>query len=143
MPSPSSSIALDALRVLLVDESDRVRNTLVTVMRTFGRYEVVAQASDLLESLRAAVRVDPDVVIFDFDLPRHNEADAILAMRVLLPDSLIVVVAGDPSPSAEQLVLAAGADACVDKADTIRLPELLDELLDELFEGAEHPPTVL
>jgi DNA-binding NarL/FixJ family response regulator len=143
MPSTSSSIALDALRVLLVDGSDRVRNTLVTVMKNFGRYDVVAQASDLLGSLRSAVRDDPDVVIFDFDLPRYNEADAILAMRVLLPDSLIVAVAGDPTPATERLVLAAGADACVDKADTIRLPELLDELLDELFEGSEQSPTVL
>jgi DNA-binding NarL/FixJ family response regulator len=130
MASTNSATSLDVLRVLLVDESDRVRKTLITVMKSFGRYEVVAQASDVLESFRAVLVHTPDVVIFDFDLPREDEVDAILAIRALLPDALIVTVAGDPSAVREKLAMAAGADACVDKADTIRLPELLDELLE-------------
>ena len=131
----TSATSLDVLRVLLVDESDRVRTVLRTVLKTFGRYEVVAQASDVLESFRAALRHDPDVVIFDFDLPRHNEVDVILAIRAILPDALIVVVTGHPSALIERVALSAGADGCIDKADTIRLPELLDELL----ERSAHP----
>ena len=119
---------LDLRRVLLVDESVRVRNTLTTVLRTFGSCEVVAEASDILGTFRAALRHEPDVVIFDFDLPRGDAAHALLAVRAILPDALIVAVAGDPSPLTERLAIAAGADACIDKADTIRLPELLDEL---------------
>jgi DNA-binding NarL/FixJ family response regulator len=130
VPSATASpTSLDILRVLLVDESDRVRTTLRTILRTFGRYEVVAQASDILAAFRAVLRDTPDVVIFDFDLPRGDEVDAILAIRALLPTALVVMVTDHPSVDLEALVIAAGADACIDKADTIRLPELLDELL--------------
>jgi DNA-binding NarL/FixJ family response regulator len=129
MSITTSVTSLDVLRVLLVDESDRVRTVLRTVLKTFGRYEVVAQASDVLETLRAVLRHVPDVVLFDFDLPRGDEADAILAIRALLPDALIVAVTGQPNVDTEALVIASGADACIDKADTIRLPELLDDLL--------------
>jgi DNA-binding NarL/FixJ family response regulator len=131
----ASSTSLDILRVLLVDESDRVRTTLRTILRTFGRYEVVAQASDILESFRAVLRDAPDVVIFDFDMPRGDEVDAILAIRALLPSALVVMVTDHPSVDLEALVIAAGADACIDKADTIHLPELLDDLL----AGSAHP----
>ena len=129
MSITTSATSLDVLRVLLVDGSDRVRNVLRTVLKTFGRYEVVAQADDVLDTFRAVLREAPDVVIFDFDLPRHNEVDVILAIRAILPDALIVAVTGYPSPLVERLAVSAGADACIDKADTIRLPELLDELL--------------
>ena len=136
MPSATvSSTSLDILRVLLVDESDRVRTTVRTILRTFGRYEVVAQASDILESFRAVLRDVPDVVIFDFDLPRGDEVDAILAIRALLPSALVVIVTDQPSVELEALVIAAGGDACIDKADAIRLPELLDDLL----AGSAHP----
>jgi DNA-binding NarL/FixJ family response regulator len=130
MSITTSATSLDVLRVLLVDESDRVRTVLRTVLRTFGRYEVVAQASDILETFRAVLRDAPDVVIFDFDLPRDNDADVILAIRAILPGALIVAVTGHPSARIERIAVSAGADACIDKADTIRLPELLDELLE-------------
>ncbi len=129
MFSTSPSTRVDVQRVVLVDGSYRVRNTLATVMKNFGRYEVVAQASDILGCLRAVLREAPDVVVFDLDLPCDDAIDAILAMRAILPDALIVAAAGDPSPARERLALAAGADACLDKSDGIRLPELLDDLL--------------
>ena len=135
MSITTSATSLDVLRVLLVDESDRVRTVLRTVLKTFGRYEVVAQASDVLESFHAVLSHAPDVVIFDFDLPRRNEVDVILAIRAILPGALIVAVTGHPSALIERAAVSAGADACIDKADTIRLPELLDELL----EGSAHP----
>ena len=130
MSITTSATSLDVLRVLLVDESDRVRTVLRTVLKTFGRYEVVAQAADVLETFRAMLRQAPDVVIFDFDLPRRNEVDVLLAIRAILPDALIVAVTGHPSALVERVAVSAGADACIDKADTIRLPELLDELLE-------------
>jgi DNA-binding NarL/FixJ family response regulator len=131
MYATAPATSLDVLRVLLVDESDRVRTVLRTVLKTFGRYEVVAQASDVLESFRAALREEPDVVIFDFDMPRSSEADAVAAIRAILPSALIVAATGHPSKIIERVALDAGADGCIDKADTIRLPELLDELLEE------------
>ena len=69
----------DRLRVLVVDDEDMVRATLVDMLGLAG-YEVCGEAVDGIQALEAVGRLHPDIVMMDICMPRM---DGIQAARVI------------------------------------------------------------
>ena len=69
------------LRVLLVDDEPLVRFGLRTVLESVGGFEVVGEAGDGDEAVRAARDLEPDVVLLDIRMP---VLDGLAATRQLL-----------------------------------------------------------
>lgn len=100
-------------RVLLVEDHRILREGLKAVLSSDPEIEVVGEAEDGREAVRAAERLDPDVVILDLTLPRTSGLDAIREIRERRPRAKIVVLTAH---KAEDLVLSAlreGAHAYV------------------------------
>jgi DNA-binding NarL/FixJ family response regulator len=57
------------LRVLLVEDSDVYRDSLVFLLGLRSGFEVVAAVADGAAALRAAREHEPDVVVLDYRLP--------------------------------------------------------------------------
>ncbi len=57
------------IRVLLVDDEELVRFGLRTVLESTGGFEVVAEAGNGAEGVRAAEELRPDVVLIDIRMP--------------------------------------------------------------------------
>jgi DNA-binding NarL/FixJ family response regulator len=104
-----------AIRVLLVDDHQLIREGLRRAFDRSGDFQVVAEAGSLAEATLALGSEHPDVVIFDVRLPDGSGLDAAREARQSYPDLGIVVLtmyAGD-----DQLfgALDAGASAFVPK----------------------------
>jgi DNA-binding NarL/FixJ family response regulator len=85
------------IRVLVVDDQALVRAGVAMLLKTAGGFEVVGEAADGHEAVRAADRLRPDVVLMDLRMPR---TDGIEATRQIL----------DRQPAVRVLVLTTFAD---------------------------------
>ena len=64
------------LRILVVDDQALVRSGFAMMLSVEPDIEVVGEAADGSESVEAAARLAPDVVLMDVEMPRVNGIDA-------------------------------------------------------------------
>ena len=65
------------LRILLADDHAILRSGVRSLIEATDRFEVVGEAADGLEALRAAERLAPDIVIIDIAMPRIGGLQAL------------------------------------------------------------------
>lgn len=80
------------IRVLLVDDHEVVRQGLRLLLETSDEIEVVGEASDGVEALRAVADDQPDVVLMDIRMPRLDGIEATERLRVDHPEVAVVIL---------------------------------------------------
>jgi DNA-binding NarL/FixJ family response regulator len=78
-------------RVVIVDDHDVFRRGLAGLLTDHG-IDVVGQAADGWEALKAVGRLAPDVVVMDLNLPRMSGIEAISRMSVDAPTTRVLVL---------------------------------------------------
>lgn len=126
--------ALRGRRVLLVEDSEIFRDTLVAVVGALGA--VTREATDGVEALAAVAQELPELVITDLEMPQMDGFALIARLRAApatrrLP---ILVLSGLGSSDDKRRAAAAGADAYLVKADFS--PKALAAALTRLLGGA-------
>ena len=101
--------------LLLVDDSEVVREVLRLVAAADGRLEVVGEAVNGREGVDAAERLQPDAIILDVAMPVMTGLEALPLLRERAPKSLVVVYAGGASAENEPAARAAGAAGYYEK----------------------------
>jgi two-component system chemotaxis response regulator CheB len=79
------------IRVLVVDDSNSVRQLLVHILGTAPGLEVVGCAADGEEALRLAHELQPDVITMDLQMPRMDGYEAIRRIMRACPTRIVVV----------------------------------------------------
>jgi DNA-binding NarL/FixJ family response regulator len=118
------------IRILVVDENERVLHALLQLLATEPAVEVVGSARSLDEAAAQAAALAPELVLIDWSLAQPAAADACRAMRRHPTPPRIVALLDDDDASYRDSAAAAGTDAAVGKGG---LSEALLPLLDELF----------
>ena len=72
----STQIATKAARVLIVDDQTLFRTGLARLLDEDPRVEVVGQAVDGTEAVKAAADLKPDVILMDLKMPGLDGAEA-------------------------------------------------------------------
>ena len=101
--------------LLLVDDSEVVREVLRLVAAADGRLEVVGEAVNGREGVDAAERLQPDAIILDVAMPVMTGLEALPLLRERAPKSIVVVYAGGSSGEVEPAARAAGAAGYYEK----------------------------
>ena len=81
-----------AIRVLIVEDQTLMRQGLRTILDLEPGLQVVGEAADGEEGIRAALDLRPDVVLMDIQMPRTNGIEAIQAIRAVWPEARIVIL---------------------------------------------------
>ena len=98
------------VRVLVIDDHEIVRRGVVDVVDADPQLTVVAEAGTVLDAIRRAAAVRPDVAIVDLKLPDGTGIDVVRALRKDHPEIRCVVLTSfddDQAVEAEIEVLLA------------------------------------
>jgi len=83
---------MQKIRILLADDHSLVREGIATFLRMSDDIEVVAEASDGVETLEKAKKTRPDIVLMDINMPKLGGLETTLEMKKELPDVKILVL---------------------------------------------------
>jgi two-component system response regulator DevR len=112
------------IRVLVVDDHEIVRRGVVDVVDADLTLTVVAEAGSVLDAVRRAAAVRPDVAVVDLKLPDGTGIDLVRRLRSEHPGLRCVVLTSFDDDEAVAAALDAGAAAFVLK--TVRGTEIAD-----------------
>jgi len=106
---PSRDAAAERVRVLVADDQAIVRDGLVTLLGLAPDVEVVGQAADGAEAVAEALRLGPDVVLMDLDMPVLDGAAATARLGREAPGVAVLVLSTFGDREAVAGALRAGA----------------------------------
>jgi DNA-binding NarL/FixJ family response regulator len=81
----------EAIRILVADDHEVVRNGLVAMLGTQADFAVVGEAATGLEVLQQARRLNPDVILLDLEMPEMDGVEALRRLREANPDIRVIV----------------------------------------------------
>jgi DNA-binding NarL/FixJ family response regulator len=103
-------------RVLVAEDYEPFRRYIVSTLGKRPEWQIVGEASDGLEAVRAAEALQPDLVTLDLGLPTLNGIEAARRIRKLCPKCKILFVSQVSSADVVQEALSIGAAGYVVKA---------------------------
>jgi DNA-binding NarL/FixJ family response regulator len=102
-------------RVLLVEDNTSLRSSLRELLEDEG-FEVVGEADDGEQGVRAAGELAPDLVVMDLKLPKLDGIEATRQIRTVAPGARVLVMSAYLDDALERWAREAGAFAFVGKA---------------------------
>jgi DNA-binding NarL/FixJ family response regulator len=114
------------LRLLVVDDHEVVRQGLVALLDRRAGFQVVAEAGTVAESIEAARRHEPDIVVMDVRLPDGSGIEACREIRADRPETRVVMLTSYPDEEAVLSAIIAGASGYLLKQ--IRARDLVSAL---------------
>ena len=120
------------VRIVVADDHRMVREGIVRILEDAGGYEVVAQASDGVEAVEHATKLQPDIVVMDLTMPRLSGLDAVRRIHDALPQIRILVLTVHEDEEYVLPIVKAGASGYLvkDSASTD-----LTDAIEALVEG--------
>jgi DNA-binding NarL/FixJ family response regulator len=101
------------LKVLLVDDHALVRRGFRRMLEDEPTFQVVGEASDGLEAVQCAERLQPDVIVMDCALPQINGIEASRRILAKRPETAILMLSMHSEDTLIRQALEAGAKGYV------------------------------
>jgi DNA-binding NarL/FixJ family response regulator len=97
------------IRVLLVEDNDVYRDSLVFLVGRRGEIEVVGAVPDGRSAVRSWQALAPDVAVVDYRLPDVDGGQVAADLRSLTPDAAIVFLSASAGEEEYDAASSAGA----------------------------------
>lgn len=131
------------IRVLIVDDSLFMRAAVAKTLSS-GNFEVIGQAKDGKDGLAQILKLQPDVVTMDFNMPGMNGAETVRELMKQRPTPVVMFSAHTKQGAKETFdALAAGAVDFVTKPAgevSVDLSKVADDLIAKLTAAAASKP---
>jgi PAS domain S-box-containing protein len=132
-PLPALDPTDARIRVLLADDHDFVRQGLVELLGSEPDIVVVGEASNGIEALELAERLEPQIVVMDVGMPRLDGIETTRRIKSRLPRVRVVALSMHEEDSIASEMREAGADAYLTK------DRALDQLAAAIRKSAAKP----
>src|SRR2546427_2332274 len=88
---------LGPVRILVVDDFEAWRRSIVSIIADDPELQVIHEASDGVEAVQMCQELQPDLVVLDVGLPKLSGLEAARQIRIVSPDSKILFLSVIPS----------------------------------------------
>jgi DNA-binding NarL/FixJ family response regulator len=118
------------VKILIVDDSDIMRERLIAMISEIEGVKVIGQAQNADEAMELVEKLEPDVVILDIRMTGESGISVLQKIKTKKPAPIVIVFTNYPYPQYRQICLKLGADYFFDKSTEFnRIPETFKELV--------------
>ena len=103
------------IRVLLADDHSIMREGLQVMLERSEEFEVVGQARDGEEAVKAAYELSPDIIVMDVMMPKKDGVEACREIMESAPDTRVIMLTASTEADAVIEAVAAGATGYLQK----------------------------
>ena len=103
------------IRVLLADDHAVTREGLQSILERSEEFEVVGQARDGVEAVKAASELSPDLIVMDVMMPKKDGVEACREIMESLPETRVIMLTASTEANAVIEAVAAGATGYLQK----------------------------
>jgi DNA-binding NarL/FixJ family response regulator len=122
-------------RIVIAEDHTILREGLRMLLASNPEFEVVGEAQDGLEAIRAVETQRPDLILMDLSMPRMNGMGAIQEIKKQVPNTKILVLTVHKTEEYILTTLKAGADGYILK-DATHSELML--AIDNIFSGKSY-----
>ena len=115
--------------VLIVDDSEQIRERLVALMAESAQIRIVGQAGDGRQALEAMQRLRPDTVILDIRLPGSSGIELLKQIKARYPEVTVIMLTNFDYALYRRQCQELGADHFLNK--TLEFEKIVDTILDK------------
>ena len=120
------------MKVFIADDSTAVLERLGDLLKEVPGVQLVGRASDVPQAIRSILKMNPDAVILDLQMPGGSGLDVLRAIRPTHPSLCVLVCTNFPYPQYREECIAAGANFFLDKsAEFDRIPSIFRDLMEQ------------
>jgi len=146
------------IKLLLVDDHALFRSGIRLLLQMEADFEIVGEAADGLEAVKAAHQLNPDIVLLDLNLPGLSGLEALRLIKEDRPACTVLMLTVSEDANELAMALRGGADGYVLKnvdanylvdaihrvvnGESIVSPALTGKLVEQLRERGKTPEFV-
>ena len=104
------------MKVFIVDDSSVLRERVVEMLSDLPEIEIIGQAQNVPDALRAINELNPDVVILDIRIPGGSGLDILQDIKKEKKAPMVIMLTNYPYPQYRKKCLGLGADYFFDKS---------------------------
>ena len=105
-----NTVETKTLRLLIVDDHEVTRLGLRTLLESYPQFEITGEASSVAETLEAAMRLKPDLILLDVRLADGSGIDVCRRLQRLDIDTKILMLTSFADDDVVFDAISAGAD---------------------------------
>jgi CheY-like chemotaxis protein len=106
----------DAIKVMIVDDTDHVRRMLRNMLELDG-FLVVGEAGNGLDAIASVDRAGPDVVVIDYKMPELDGLETAARIRAARPQQVMILYTAFVDPELEARAREVGVSVVLGKVE--------------------------
>lgn len=149
---------MNRVRILIADDHELVRRGLRSTLEERPGWEVVGEAGDGEEAVRQSLKLKPDLLVLDVNMPKQNGLEVARVLKERAPKIRVLVLTVHDSAQVVREIMQAGAKGYLLKSEAGKdlptavetvmqdqpflTPSVTNIVLDTFLRSAEKPPAV-
>ena len=123
------------MKIVLVDDSQIVRERIFNLVSEVPGAEVVGEAGNSIEAIECVRKLQPDIVILDIKMPGDTGIEVLRKLKISYPSLKIIMLTNYPLPQYKAKCLEYGAEFFLNKSDEF---EKITAILMNLIDGGTN-----
>lgn len=106
-------------RILIVDDSDDIRQALRWLIEEEADLRVVGEAADGVTAINQAITTNPELILLDIQLPKLDGITVARQIAILPSPPVVIVLSARGDPATRSLATMAGVQAFYAKGSSL------------------------
>jgi DNA-binding NarL/FixJ family response regulator len=107
---------MNRLKVLLVDEHERFRQSVASYLNEQGFIDIVGEAVNGEDAIAQTEQLRPDLVLLDPDIQQHNGFETTREIKLRAPGTIVVLLSMHGGEAYRKMAWRHSADEFIEKS---------------------------